>query len=105
MVNDPLYNHPVFGPEKGKLGRIGKTDEQLIKDLINIHNAENWLGGGPLEAAEDGVGAGPAIGAPPPPPIAVGKKRMIEMEHFAAIGVHRTVHTRYMHDGNARKSW
>lgn len=44
MVNDPLYNHTVFGPEKGKYGVFGKTDEELIKDLINIHNAEKWLG-------------------------------------------------------------
>lgn len=45
MINDPLYNHEVFGPVKGKGGDIGgKTDEQLVKDLINIHNAENWLG-------------------------------------------------------------
>jgi hypothetical protein len=45
IVNDPLYNHVVFGPEKGKGGNIGKTDEELIRDLISIHNAENWLGG------------------------------------------------------------
>ena len=31
VVNDPLYNHIVFGPEKGKGGRIGKSDEQLIQ--------------------------------------------------------------------------
>lgn len=44
-MNDPLYNHEVFGPNKGRGGDIGgKTDEQLVKDLINIHNAENWLG-------------------------------------------------------------
>lgn len=35
----------MFGPLKGRGGDIGgKTDEQLVKDLINIHNAENWLG-------------------------------------------------------------
>ncbi|QQP36312.1 Uncharacterized protein FKW44_021365, partial [Caligus rogercresseyi] len=28
----------------GKGGLIGKSDEQLIQDLIAIHNAENWLG-------------------------------------------------------------
>lgn len=39
-----MYNHTVFGPEKGKGGNIGKNDEELIHDLINIHNAENWLG-------------------------------------------------------------
>lgn len=44
VLRDPLYNHPVFGPEKGKGGRIGKTDEELINDLVHIHNAENWLG-------------------------------------------------------------
>ncbi|XP_029341642.1 RNA pseudouridylate synthase domain-containing protein 2, partial [Acyrthosiphon pisum] len=44
VKNDPLYNHVVFGPEKGRGGVIGKSDEQLIHDLINIHNAENWLG-------------------------------------------------------------
>jgi len=44
IVNDPLYNHVVFGSEKGKNGNIGKTDEELIRDLISIHNAENWLG-------------------------------------------------------------
>ena len=44
IINDPLYNHPVFGPEKGKGGNIGKTNDQLIKDLITLHNAENWLG-------------------------------------------------------------
>jgi hypothetical protein len=43
-MNDPLYNHTVFGPDKGKGGNIGKTDEKLIADLISIHNAENWLG-------------------------------------------------------------
>lgn len=44
-MNDPLYNHEVFGPTKGRGGDIGgKTDEQLVRDLINIHNAENWLG-------------------------------------------------------------
>lgn len=45
VVNDPLYNHDVFGPLKGKGGDLGgKTDEELVTDLIHIHNAENWLG-------------------------------------------------------------
>ena len=42
MINDPLYNHEVFGTNKGKGGHIGKSDDQLIQDLIAIHNAENW---------------------------------------------------------------
>ncbi|KAJ8969189.1 hypothetical protein NQ317_010289 [Molorchus minor] len=45
VVNDPLYNHDVFGPLKGRGGDLGgKTDEELVRDLIHIHNAENWLG-------------------------------------------------------------
>lgn len=45
IVNDPLYNHEIFGPLKGKGGDIGeKSYEELIKDLIQLHNAENWLG-------------------------------------------------------------
>jgi hypothetical protein len=33
----------VFGPEKGRGGNIGKSNEQLVEDLLAIHNAENWL--------------------------------------------------------------
>uniref|UniRef100_A0A6P4FJ65 Pseudouridylate synthase RPUSD2 n=3 Tax=Drosophila rhopaloa TaxID=1041015 RepID=A0A6P4FJ65_DRORH len=45
ISNDPLYNHEVFGPLKGRGGDIGGiSEEQLINNLISIHNAENWLG-------------------------------------------------------------
>ncbi|XP_030384802.1 RNA pseudouridylate synthase domain-containing protein 2 isoform X2 [Scaptodrosophila lebanonensis] len=45
IANDPLYNHTVFGCLKGRGGDIGgKSDEELINDLIHVHNAENWLG-------------------------------------------------------------
>lgn len=43
IVNDPLYNHLVFGAEKGKNGNIGKSNEELITELIKLHNAESWL--------------------------------------------------------------
>ncbi|XP_013773914.1 RNA pseudouridylate synthase domain-containing protein 2-like isoform X2 [Limulus polyphemus] len=43
IVNDPLYNHEVFGPNKGKGGDLGKSREQLLEDLIKVHTAENWL--------------------------------------------------------------
>ena len=59
IVNDPLYNHSVFGPEKGKGGRIGKSDEELISQLISIHNAENWLG---IEGDDSGGSAGDFFG-------------------------------------------
>lgn len=63
VVNDPLYNHTVFGPEKGKGGVIGKCDEDLIRDLINIHNAENWLG---MDGDSD-LMLSPAMALPLPP--------------------------------------
>ena len=44
VVNDPLYNHPVFGPEKGRGGHIGKTEAELVSALIEIHNSDNWIG-------------------------------------------------------------
>ena len=44
IVNDPLYNSSAFGPSKGKGGDIGgKSYQQLIDDLIRLHNAENWV--------------------------------------------------------------
>ncbi|KAL5291175.1 RPUSD2 family protein [Megaselia abdita] len=44
IVDDPLYNHTVFGPSKGKGGDIGdKTNDQLIQELIKIHTAENFI--------------------------------------------------------------
>ncbi|KAH8350676.1 hypothetical protein KR084_000901 [Drosophila pseudotakahashii] len=55
ISNDPLYNHEVFGPLKGRGGDIGGiTQEQLITNLITIHNAENWLGleGEPIATTE-----------------------------------------------------
>lgn len=44
IVNDPLYNDAAtFGLEKGRGGQFGKSDEQLVLDLIRAHNAETWL--------------------------------------------------------------
>jgi len=57
IVNDPLYNHPAFGPDKGKNGVTGKTDEQLIEDLLKMHNSEFWLGMSEIEEGDLTVGA------------------------------------------------
>ena len=44
IINDPLYNSDVFGPNKGKGGDIGsKTYDELIQELIRLHSAENWV--------------------------------------------------------------
>ena len=34
----------MFGPEKGRGGDIGKTEEELVSALIEIHNSDNWIG-------------------------------------------------------------
>ncbi|TRY62809.1 hypothetical protein TCAL_12503 [Tigriopus californicus] len=43
ITNDPLYNHEAFGPDRGKGGVFGKSQDQLIQDLIDAHNSERWL--------------------------------------------------------------
>lgn len=44
IVNDPLYNSWAFGPLKGKGGDIGKSEEELMRDLLIAHSAETWHG-------------------------------------------------------------
>lgn len=53
IVNDPLYNHTVFGSQKAKGGLTEKTKEQLVEDLLQVHTLENWLGP-ELEFGPDG---------------------------------------------------
>lgn len=52
ITNDPLYNSDIFGPEKGKGGNIGKSNEELIKDLIKFHTVENWINSDAFESSE-----------------------------------------------------
>ena len=76
IVNDPLYNSPSFGPEKGKGGRLGKSHQQLIQvtknhrimvyehiinvwtlnvqDLSESHTLENWVKSEEYEACKEG---------------------------------------------------
>ncbi|KAL3182753.1 hypothetical protein MRX96_029352 [Rhipicephalus microplus] len=44
IVNDPLYNDTVFGSQKAKGGITEKTKEQLVEDLLEVHNLKKWLG-------------------------------------------------------------
>ena len=38
-MNDPLYNHPVFGPARGRGGDFGgKAEEQLVAELLEVQN-------------------------------------------------------------------
>lgn len=44
IVNDPIYNTDAWGPAKGKGGNIGKTDEELLRSLVEVHLSKQSLG-------------------------------------------------------------
>lgn len=48
IVNDPLYKGPEWGPNGGKGGDFGKSDEELIADLAKQHSSSLYL-----ETADD----------------------------------------------------
>lgn len=44
IVNDPIYNVDAWGPARGKGGRVDKTDEELLKALVEEHRSKQSLG-------------------------------------------------------------
>ncbi|NXX79985.1 RUSD2 protein, partial [Urocolius indicus] len=43
IVNDPIYNTEAWGPDRGKGGRVHKTDEELLKALVEEHRSKQSL--------------------------------------------------------------
>uniref|UniRef100_A0A8C8SX93 Pseudouridylate synthase RPUSD2 n=1 Tax=Pelusios castaneus TaxID=367368 RepID=A0A8C8SX93_9SAUR len=43
IVNDPIYNMEAWGPTKGKGGEINKTNEELIRALVEEHHSKQSL--------------------------------------------------------------
>uniref|UniRef100_A0A8C3RL67 Pseudouridylate synthase RPUSD2 n=1 Tax=Chelydra serpentina TaxID=8475 RepID=A0A8C3RL67_CHESE len=43
IVNDPIYNMEAWGPTKGKGGEINKTDEELLRALVEEHRSKQSL--------------------------------------------------------------
>ncbi|XP_059704742.1 pseudouridylate synthase RPUSD2 [Haemorhous mexicanus] len=43
IVNDPIYNMEAWGPHRGKGGKIGKTDEELLRALVEEHRSKQSL--------------------------------------------------------------
>ncbi|XP_053545742.1 pseudouridylate synthase RPUSD2 [Bombina bombina] len=41
IVNDPIYNTEAWGPNKGKGGHIGKTNDELLKSLMEEHKSKH----------------------------------------------------------------
>lgn len=51
IINDPIYNTDAWGPAKGKGGNINKTDEELLRALVEEHFSKE--SGGILDTAEE----------------------------------------------------
>ena len=43
IVQDPVYNSAAFGPNKGKHGDYGKTIEELVKELTELHDRDQYI--------------------------------------------------------------
>ncbi|XP_020865062.1 pseudouridylate synthase RPUSD2 [Phascolarctos cinereus] len=43
IVNDPIYNTAAWGPARGRGGHIPKTDDELLRDLLEEHRAKQSL--------------------------------------------------------------
>ncbi|XP_074854950.1 pseudouridylate synthase RPUSD2 [Carettochelys insculpta] len=43
IVNDPIYSMEAWGPNKGKGGEINKTDEELLRALVEEHRSKQSL--------------------------------------------------------------
>ncbi|XP_010165716.1 RNA pseudouridylate synthase domain-containing protein 2, partial [Antrostomus carolinensis] len=43
IVNDPIYNMAAWGPARGKGGKVDKTDEELLKALVEEHRSKQSL--------------------------------------------------------------
>uniref|UniRef100_A0A1A7W8Y5 Pseudouridylate synthase RPUSD2 n=1 Tax=Iconisemion striatum TaxID=60296 RepID=A0A1A7W8Y5_9TELE len=43
ILNDPIYGSSAWGPHRGKGGFVGKSDEELLKALIEEHHSQESL--------------------------------------------------------------
>ncbi|XP_036625533.1 RNA pseudouridylate synthase domain-containing protein 2 [Trichosurus vulpecula] len=43
IINDPIYNTAAWGPARGRGGHIPKTDDELLRDLLEEHRAKQSL--------------------------------------------------------------
>ncbi|XP_074091209.1 pseudouridylate synthase RPUSD2 [Macrotis lagotis] len=43
IINDPIYNTAAWGPARGRGGHVPKTDDELLRDLLEEHRAKQSL--------------------------------------------------------------
>ncbi|XP_026565941.1 RNA pseudouridylate synthase domain-containing protein 2 isoform X2 [Pseudonaja textilis] len=44
IINDPIYNNDIWGPEKGKGGSVNKTDDELLQSFAEEYVSKESLG-------------------------------------------------------------
>ncbi|XP_077414020.1 pseudouridylate synthase RPUSD2 [Vanacampus margaritifer] len=54
ILNDPIYGASAWGPHRGKGGLAGKSDEELLKALLEEHQRQESLAGGSCEDEKSG---------------------------------------------------
>uniref|UniRef100_UPI00398EA5BC pseudouridylate synthase RPUSD2 n=1 Tax=Pristiophorus japonicus TaxID=55135 RepID=UPI00398EA5BC len=43
IVNDPVYNTEAWGPQRGRGGKLDKSDEELLEALVDSHRSKESL--------------------------------------------------------------
>ncbi|XP_040915833.1 RNA pseudouridylate synthase domain-containing protein 2 isoform X2 [Toxotes jaculatrix] len=56
ILNDPIYGSSAWGPHRGKGGQVGKSDEELLRALVEEHQSQESLH--LLDLPDDGFGIG-----------------------------------------------
>ncbi|XP_071760352.1 pseudouridylate synthase RPUSD2 isoform X2 [Centroberyx gerrardi] len=56
ILNDPIYGSSAWGPHRGKGGKVGKSDEELLQALVEEHRSKESLH--MLDIPDDAIGLG-----------------------------------------------
>ena len=56
ILNDPIYGSSAWGPNRGKGGVVGKSNEELLQDLVEEHRSQESLH--MLDILDDSIGTG-----------------------------------------------
>ncbi|CAL8286920.1 unnamed protein product [Lota lota] len=91
ILNDPIYGASAWGPQRGKGGQVGKSDEDLLKDLVEEHRSKESLH--LLDIPDDEIKPAPGEGKAgvqilvSPAQENKGSPNAIETEGFSPAGI------------------
>ncbi|XP_074547884.1 pseudouridylate synthase RPUSD2 [Halichoeres trimaculatus] len=60
ILNDPIYGSSAWGPQRGKGGLVGKSNEELLQALVEEHRSQESLH--LLDIPDDGIGIEQEVG-------------------------------------------